>query len=136
MRKTRPVIVTMNLALAALICFSVAFFPYFLSSSGAGIDRATDVFSAIKDAFRISRGVALSSFCIPLAIGILTLATIALIYIPRFDDRLLGALRILTLVSVTLVIVSSFLIQGVHISIIALIPIGFALLSGRRWSVE
>ena len=136
MGKARPYVVVLNLALAAIFCFGVAFLPYLLSSSGEGFHRIVDVFSAIKDAYRISAGMALSSFYIPFTVGLFSLATIALICIPRFDDKLLVVLKALAFVSVILVLVSSLLIQSVHIAVIALIPIGFALLSSRRWLVE
>ncbi len=132
----RPYVVVFNLAIAAIFCFGVAFYPYLLSASGEGYHRIADVFSAINDAYRISARMALSSFYLPFAIGLISLVTIALSCIPRFDDKLLVVLKTLAFVSVTLVLVSSLLIQSVHIAVIALVPIGFALLSSRRWSVE
>lgn len=136
MVKARPYVVIFNLVLAAIFCFGVAFFPYFLSASGEGFHRIADMFSAINDADRISASMVLSSFYFPFGIGLFALATVTLSCTSRFDDKLVVVLKIFSFVAVTLVVVSSILMRSVHIAVVALIPIGFALLSSRRWSVE
>ncbi|MBM3356583.1 MAG: hypothetical protein FJY54_02520 [Betaproteobacteria bacterium] len=134
MGKTKPHVVVFNLALVAMFCFGVAFFPYFLSSSGEGADRVADMFSAIEDAYRVSPSIAVSSFYIPFVIGLFSLAAIAFVYVPRLNDKLPVIVKTLSFVSVVLVLLSSVLIQNIHVSVIALIPMGFALLSSRKLS--
>jgi len=128
-------IVLLNLLLASLFCFGVAFVPYFLVSSGEGfLDRTIDMLGAIQDAQRTSPSMAMSSFVMPFIAGIAFLAGIAITLVPRFAGKLFVPMVALTTLSVVLVVWGSFLIKSIHIMIIALIPIGFAMISARRKS--
>ena len=128
-------LVLLNLLLASVFCFSVAFVPYFLVSSGDGLlNRTMDMVGAIQDALRTSSSMAMSSFFMPFIAGIAFLVGIVITLVPRFAGKLLTAMAALTVLSVVLVVWGSFLINSVHIMVIALIPIGFALISARRKS--
>jgi len=106
-----------------------------LVSSGDGLlNRTMDMVGAIQDAVRTSPSMAMSSFFMPFIAGIAFLVGIAITLVPRFAGKLLTAMAALTVLSVVLVVWGSFLINSVHIMIIALIPIGFALISARRMS--
>lgn len=131
--KPRSFTVVINLFLACLFSFSIAFIPYFLSSSGNGIfSRMADTVAAIKDALHISPSMVASSFFIPFVAGLASAICIVIALVPRFETILSTALKVLMVALVFLAIWGSFLIMGIHMITIALIPVGFALIGSRR----
>ena len=131
--RLRSFTVVTNLSVACLFCFSIAFIPYFLSSSGDGIlSRMVDTVAAIQDVLHISPGTAISSFFVPFVAGIAAAICIVIALVSRFEPILSTALKALVAILVIFAIWGSFFIKGIHIMTIALVPVGFALISSRR----
>jgi branched-subunit amino acid transport protein len=119
--------------LACIYGFAVSVMPYvYVAHGDQPIDKLTDTFVAIGDAFNASRSVWLSTFLVPFLVGTFGALCFAALLNKHWRQWSAPILIATVAATVGLTLLGSLIIRDLHIVFIAIIPLVFALLAVRR----